>query len=246
MNEVNHLDGLIYHMVHIKNLQSIFQQGMLLSKMQMLQQKNSYESIAYEQVQSLRDRVFLWSIHYQKYRSLHCYVPFYFATRTPMLYVQFKKDIQDQIVILEASRSILQNQGVLFTDGNASNQQLSLGRGEKVGIVPATRLATLCQRRYYPGGPYGTNFSRSDFFGDISFLGRLKWDVIEDEWFRSEEAKRIKHAEVLVPDSFPLSLIQNIAVSTKETAQVVNNLSARYRNWFYIPPVTYKPSLFFH
>ncbi len=218
-----------------------------------MQKKLRYESIAYENVQNLRDRVFVWRADQKKYRSLHSYVPLYFAIRTPMLYVQYKKGIQNNIVVFEVNRSILHNQGVLFTDGNASNQQLSVARGERVGVTPCTNENKLCQRRYIPGGPYGTNSNRSDLFSNVSFLNRLHWDIIKDEWFRgdeefgSDEKKRLKHAEVLVPDSLPLDLIQAISVNSKDMAKAVNQLIAiaNYRTSLSLPFATYKPSLFF-
>ncbi|MGI9059178.1 MAG: DUF4433 domain-containing protein [Ktedonobacteraceae bacterium] len=246
-NVEDYLIGNIYHMVHFNNLQSIFSQRMLLSKEQVMQKKLRYESIAYENVQSLRDRVFVWRADQKKYRSLHSYVPFYFATRTPMLYVQYKKGIQNNIVVFEVNRSILRNQGVLFTDGNASNQQLSVTRGERVGITPCTNENKLCQRRYLPGGPYGTNSNRSEFFSDELFLDRLRWEFIEDEWFNSDEKTRIKHAEVLVPDSLPLDLIQAISVNSENMAKAVNQLIAiaSKRMNLGVPFSTYKPALFF-
>src|SRR5437763_8413245 len=78
---------------------------------------------------------------------------FYFATHTPMLFVQYKNGIQDEIVIFEVDRSILKAQGVLFTDGNATNQQLSKYMGEVIDIIPATKLNSDCRRRYRPSGP---------------------------------------------------------------------------------------------
>jgi len=249
----DYLVGSIYHMVHFDNLQSIFSQRMLLSKEQISEKKIRYKSIAFEKVQDLRDRVYVLKTDQKSFRRLHSYVPFYFATRTPMLYVQYKKGIQNNIVVFEVNRSILRNQGVLFTDGNASNQQLSRAKGERVGITPCTNENELCRRRYIPDGPYGTNSNRSEFFSNVSFLNRLHWNVIEDEWFRgdkefnSDEKKRIKHAEVLVPDRLPLDLIQAISVNSNDMAKAVNQLIAiaTNRTNLSIPLSTYQPALFF-
>ncbi len=164
MSEVDYLSGYIYHMVHLKNLQSIFQRKAILSKKLVMKEAIEYQSIAFEEVQSLRDRIFIWDSLKQRYRRLHSYVPFYFTTYTPMLYVQYGRGIQKEIIIIEVSRSILRNQGVLFTDGNASNQQLSKFAGEKIDIRPATTSDSQCHREYRPGGrPYGTNTNRSNF-----------------------------------------------------------------------------------
>jgi len=232
-------------MVHIKNLQNILLRRAILSKEMVKKEGIEYQSIAFEEVQNLRDRIFVWDFAKQRYRRLHSYVPFYFTGRTPMLYVQYRQGIQEEIVIFEVSRSIIKNPGVLFTDGNASNQQLSKFSGEKVGIMPATSLDSLCHRVYSPGGPYGINKNCSDFYRDPVFLEFLNWNIINNRWFTEDEEKRVKHAEVLIPDLLPLGRIQGIAVSTQDLVEAVNaaiiecGLSGR------IPSAECKPALFF-
>ena len=246
MLNVDHLSGSIYHMVHFENLQYIFQRRAILSKEKVLQEGISYQSIAYENVQSLRDRVYVWDFSEQRFRTLHSYVPFYFATHTPMLYVQYRKGLRNEIVIFEVSRSILRDQGVLFTDGNATNQQLSQSSTQKVGIRPATSSKIECSRQYVPGGrPYGTNPNRSNFYADTSFLDQLNWDIINGRNFTEDEEKRIKHAEVLVPDLLPLGRIQSIFVSTRDKVQAVNTLIAEHGLSERIPSALFKPNLFF-
>jgi hypothetical protein len=75
-----------------------------------------------------------------------------------MLRNQYNKGNQDKLVVFEVNRAFLEDESVLFTDGNASNQQLSKSAGEEVRIVPATISGGLCRREYLPDGqPYGTN-----------------------------------------------------------------------------------------
>lgn len=232
-------------MVHFNNLYNIFQRRAILSKESVRRESIGYQSIAYEEVQGLRDRIFVWDNATDKFRKLHSYVPFYFATLTPMLYVQYKKAIQEEIVIFEVSRIILKEQGVLFTDGNASNQQLSKFSGELVDIMPATLDRDNCRRRYRPDGPYGTNTSRSNFFSHIEFLDRLDWEVINDRWFMDEERKRIKHAEVLVPNIVPLGWVASIFVPTQDLERRVNKLISDCGLDGRIPKAACKPDLFF-
>ncbi len=106
MEQTKYLNGYIYHMVHVDNLPSIFHQGALLSKEILRQKAIAPRSIAYDSVQDLRDRIFIKDFSKKDYRSLHSYVPFYFATCPPMLYVQRKAGIHDQIIFFEVSRSI--------------------------------------------------------------------------------------------------------------------------------------------
>jgi ssDNA thymidine ADP-ribosyltransferase, DarT len=242
---VDYLVGSIYHMVHFDNLQSILQRRALLSKERVLEEAIEYQSIAYENVQSLRDRIFIWDVSQKAFRGLHSYVPFYFATLTPMLFVQYRNGIQDQIVVFEVGRSVLKEPGILFTDGNASNQQLSAYSDEVVDIVPATTLRPTCRRRYRPTGPHGANTSRTDFYSDIAFLDRLNWDVINNRWFMDDERRRIKHAEVLIPDLVPLGQVQSISVKTEGMVQTVNHLIVESGLAGRIPFTTRKPNLYF-
>ncbi len=222
MAGINYLDGSIYHMVHIDNLANIFRRRALLSKLKVIDEDINYRSIAFEDVQSLRDRVYVRTNSERRNRPLHSYVPFYFATLTPMLYVQYMNDIQDKIIFFEVSRTILKDPGVLFTDGNASNQQLAKYSSEKVLITPATSSNPSCNRKYTTGIPYGTNANCSNFYSDPQFLVDLNWDIINNRWFNEDEKKRIKHAEVLVPDVVPLGRVQGIYVSVQVMVQAVN------------------------
>lgn len=245
MTGTNYLEGYVYHMVHYDNVESIFQRRALLSKERVLEEGINSLSIATETVQSLRDRVYIWDFSIKRPRSLHSFVPFYFATLTPMLYVQFKKGIQERVVFFAVSRSIVKEPGVIFTDGNTSNQQLSKYGREKVLVIPANLSNGACSRRYSSGGPRGTNQKCSNYYSGEIFLERLNWDVINDRWFDEEEKRRIKHAEVLVPDLLPLSKVQGIFVKASRTALEVNNLIEGTGLAGRIPGAVSKPELYF-
>jgi hypothetical protein len=234
-------------MSHFENLRNILRTGALLSQEELESKKIKPRSIANEEVQNLRKRVYVWDFSEKRYRSLHSYVPFYFTTRTPMLRNQRDSGIQNKIVIFEVSRAFLTDQRVLFTDGNASMQQLSKSAGEEVRIIPATVSRDTCQRQYLPDGrPYGTNPNRSDFYRDVVFLDRVNWDVINRlHSVDFEVYKRVTHAEILVPDRFPLDEMLSIAVSTNEMVAAINALFAELGIVQQgDPPVVSKPGLF--
>lgn len=247
MPDVNYLDGYMYHMVHFDNLRNIFQRRAILSKQKMLQEEIRYHSIANDEVQSFRDRIFVWDFSKQRFRSLHSYVPFYFAIRPPMLHNKYTEGVQDRIVIFEVSRSILKDQGVLFTNGNASNQQLSKFRAEKVGITPMSISGGECVRLYHPAGPNGANVSRSDFYSNMAFLDRLDWGIINDEYTIEDkkERTRIKHAEVLVPNLHPLGRVRRIYVKTQDMIKAVNALIEECGLAGRMPATVCKPNLYF-
>ena len=243
---MNYLDGYIYHMVHFDTLRNIFLRQAILSKEKVFQEGLSYQSIANDEVQNLRDRVFVYDWATRTFKSLHHYVPFYFATHTPMLYRQFRDGIQDYIVLLEVNRTVLNERYVLFTDGNASNQQLSADGVEKVRIMPMMTEKDSCRRRYLPDGPLGKNINRSTVYGSKGLLDKLDWNNInERQWGNDAEKKRIKHAEVLVPEILSIARIENIYVKKYRTMWDVNALIGESKLKGHIPFATCKPELFF-
>ncbi len=211
---------------HFRNLRNILEAGALLSQRELDQRGVKSHSIANQEVQSLRKRIYVWDFDEKRYRPLHGYVPFYFTPRTPMFRNQRSNGIQDDIIIFEVSRDYIGSGGIVFTDGNASNQQLSKSLGEEVYIVPGTTSGSPCQRIYTLNGPLGTNPHRSDFYADVAFLARINWNVINGNLFieDKEEYKRLKHAESLCPDRFPLDEMLNVYVSTVEMLKVVRHL----------------------
>jgi hypothetical protein len=246
MSQTGYIGGYIYHMTHVKNLPDIFRAGALFPLGVLRTRKIKHLSIAYDNVQELRDRIFVWDNIQNKYFNLHRYVPFYFAVRPPMLYSPHNRDNQEQIVFLEVRRAIISRPDVLFTDGNAATQKLSRGQGETVWIVPATETDGLCQRRYIPGGPYGTGANCSNFYRDITFLSSLNWGVINaltymDNW---DERKRVRSAEVLIPDQVPLQAIPRIAVYSDHVRDVVNRIKRLYGIAEALLPVVVAPELF--
>lgn len=241
-----YLQGKLYHMISITNLPGIFAHRAILSKAYLEQQDIAYTSIANDEVQQLRDRVFIWDTLSRKFLPLHSYVPFYFATHTPMLYIQFSNYRQESIVILEVSRSILMIPGALFTDGNASTQKLSKFGKEVVEIMPATVENTNCRRRYRPRNiRLRTNASCSNFYSDTILLDKLDWSIINDRDFQGAERTRIKHAEVLIPDRVPLSRIEGISVSNRALVREVDKLMQSYGLANIIPQANYRAELFF-
>lgn len=240
-----YLEGYIYHMVHFSNLESILRRRALLSKERIRSENLTYISIANDDVQDLRDRVYVWD-RQSPPRSLHTYVPFYFAKRTPMLYVQYRNSLQSEIVFLEINRTIIADEGVIFTNGNATIQQLAKSGKEIVLIAPATMEIPVCIRVYSSGSPQGTNSNCSDFYKGTAFLEKLDWLMIENNvWGRNAEKKRIKHAEVLVPDIVPLSKIEGISIFNQAKADNVNMLIRRYRLERHIPRAVSRPKLYF-
>jgi hypothetical protein len=97
----------LYHMTHVDNIPSILKYGLQAHG-------NDFQKrdISNQEVNSRRSRR---EPIYGK--RIHDYVPFYFSPRNPMLYVQ---NNEEDIVILVFPASIMYEDGMIFTDGNAS------------------------------------------------------------------------------------------------------------------------------
>lgn len=239
-----YLEGQIYHMVLFSNLESILRRQAILSKEKVLSENIKYTSIAEESVQGLRDRISMWDFLEKRWRSVHSYVPFYFAKLTPMLFK--RKEMQHDIVFFDVSRLILRDSGVIFTDGTVAMQCLANPGTETVRITPATSPESSCRRKYLPYGPLGTNSNYSDVYADLGFLKNLNWQVINDRWFNdSTEKKRMKQAEVLVPDYVPLSKVEGISTMTQEKADAANILIKQYALQGRIPKAVPRRDLYF-
>lgn len=241
-----YLYGSIYHMVHFRNVESIFHRCAILSLERLQSEGMTYSSIANDHVQRLRNRIYIWDDLQNQDHPLHSYVPFYFSKRTPMLYTLYCNSLQDEIVFFEINRSIILESGVVFSDGNVTTQQLSKYGSEIVLIKPATREDPVCRRYYSSDDPQGTNPNCSDIYNNSAFLEELDWQVIySNKWGGDDERKRIKHAEVLVPDFVLFSKIVGISTLNQEKAYEVNKLIRKYGLECRLPDAMSQPDLYF-
>lgn len=110
---------LLYHITHASNLPSIFDQGGLQSHLSIQQQELQYHDVANRDVQSRRKKT---KIIEGMGGNLHDYVPFYFASRSPMLFYLHKQTLnqEDVIYFMTNIQSIVDNKlSYVFTDAHA-------------------------------------------------------------------------------------------------------------------------------
>ena len=102
----NYLDmKSLWYITHINNLESILKNG-ILSHKECQEMGIRHMDVSDHDVQKRR-------------KEFHDYVPLFFATNTPMLYVVLSKSAQ--IVLLEISTLVLSNYRVKFSDGNIAS-----------------------------------------------------------------------------------------------------------------------------
>jgi len=204
---------LLYHITDFSNLESIFQFRKLLSFNKVRESGIIYENIAHSTIQDQRVGKF---VPVPPNGSLHDYVPFYFAPKSPMLYAISKGQVdgytkgQDQIIYLVCRTDMIHHAGLkyVFTDGHA--------------IMRFT-----------------------DFYNRLDMLHKVDWEVMKSRyWFDTEEdpdRKRRRQAEFLVYHSVPLDFILGFAVKNEEMRQAVERLLKNYaiekpvriKDWYY-------------
>ena len=174
---------LLYHITSYKNIYGIISKGGLVAKN--LLHDARYESIAYENIQ---DRRHHFNIPFYPNETLHDYVPFHFAPRSPMLYtikngnVQTYNGTQRELIYLVAESDNIVNEGYkcVFTDGH-----------------PIMRLS-----KFY------SDYSYLEVAVDSQIMQARYWADTEDD----NDRKRRRQAEFLVYHKLCLGDILYIAV----------------------------------
>lgn len=203
----------IYHITHISNLSSILEAGGLLANSQL--KPNQYTDIAHSSIQDRRASI---QVPWVPGGTLHDYVPFYFAPRSPMLYAINKGNVQgyqggqNPILHLAVELDLIMNCGLdyVFTDGHAI-------------------------------------MTYSEFYKDLGALNHaIDWALMNSNyWFDTEkypDRKRRRQAEFLVHQFCPWNCVAQIGVIDATIQNQVRNLLRQYsdptpvkvyRNWYY-------------
>jgi len=186
--------GCLYHMTHISNLVSILESGLLSHNL--AHSKYHLRDISDQDVNARRIEI---EPIYK--RSMHDYVPTYFAAKNPMSYK--RREISDDLVILKINPALLLQAGTLFTDGNAAS-------------------------------------SYTHFYREIEDLKQLNWDCLHcDYWPDYPDGRRIRCAEMLIPDRIEMSDITAIAVNRKKSLKKIEQIAMPF------VPVSVQKELFF-
>jgi len=132
------------------------------------------------------------------YGTLHDYVPFYFAPRSPMLYTINKGNVpgytggQKSLVYLVSSiERVNGKRPWVFTDG------------------------------------HGT-MAFTSFYNDLNFLGEIDWNIMNLTYWNDTsddpDRTRRRQAEFLVFNDFSLNLVQEIGVYDCEIRRIVETM----------------------
>lgn len=188
------LDVRIYHICPLQNLASIIGCDALLPFNALAQREIEPVSIAYSHLQERRSR---FHVPIEPGGTLHDYVPWSFAARSPMLYASARGALthgiaQDDIIHLVSDVARVQslNLSFVFTDGHPLLTGLTKFSNE---------LARLC--------------------------AFLDWPVLLDRWWKNSDVDtdraRRRQAEFLIQGATPWNAVRGIGVQTEEAGRKV-------------------------
>jgi ssDNA thymidine ADP-ribosyltransferase, DarT len=185
----------IYHITHLDNLAGIIRAGGIYSKHKLDRGYHKVDVSHYD-VQERRAKCL---VPCGNFGTLHNYIPFYFAPRSPMLFALHRNNVAKyeggqtpMIYLVSSVQRVLKEQlGFVFTNGHP--------------IMKTSR-----------------------FYQDVSELEQVRWDVMESRYWNDTlefpNRKQVRQAEFLVHDFFPWECVQFLAVrlnTTKNDVQLV-------------------------
>ena len=165
----------IYHFTHISNLSSLISSGGVICKNGVDSSSIIYRSAAYDSVQGHRE---IFKVPVSPGGLIHDYVPFYFNSRSPMLFAVHRGNIpgvsMSEVVFFKTTAQTIEGAGKLFvfTDGH--------------GIMDLTdyynNLNELSEVPWdVVNAKYWTNFVDGRRLRQSEFLvhSKLNWELIE-------------------------------------------------------------------
>lgn len=213
----------IFHMTALENLQSILSSKSLICKNLCESRGISYENIAHTSIQDIRCQK---EVNLSPYGTLHDYVPFYFAPRSPMLFAIHQGNVQNcsyrqaDIIYLQTTvENIVESANVyLFTDRNAS-LDYSLFENDHKKLEETIKWT------------YLTEMPTLD--------GYCKFFMTNEAYPQRGE---IRQAEFLIHQSLSIEQIELIGVYDEKTLEIVKSLLEEYHLGI---PVSIKPNWYF-
>lgn len=196
----------VFHITHVENLELMLKSGCLVAKNTL--PPEAHCSIASEEVQDRRARI---QVPVPPGGSLHDYVPFYFAPRSPMLYCNHRGSIanakpQGEIIYLVTTAQKIAASGRPF---------VFYDRHAVVGYAQAyNRLEDLKEIDWRV-------FFEPPLDGDYARYWQDRTDLQHPHWMSRKE---VRQAEFLVHQSLPLSCIRLIGTYNQRTKAAVEDL----------------------
>lgn len=185
----------IYHIVHLDRLPTI-SQGALLSDAAIRQAAPAGTIIG---MNSIKNRRLELPVSCHNGTFVGDYVPFYFCSRSIMLYVI----------------SCANHPELAYRGGQGPIVHLEADLYEAVEWAQANG-------RRWAFTPANAGAFYTPFHADVVALDRLNWPAIAERDFRSADVKEAKQSEFLMHEYFPWTLVRRIGVMNNAMAQNVH------------------------
>ncbi len=215
----------IFHITAIRNLASIAERGALYAKAVLAKKGLEYRNIAYQGAQGKRATKL---VEKPPGQTLHHYVPFYFAPRSPML------------------RTI-----------EGGNVEGCPYRQRDIAHLESTVEAVTSNGLHYVFYDYNATLDIATCYSDVRDLDRIDWPLFYEPprldsyckyWFSTMSEPRhvlrqeTRQAEFLVHKKFPLELITTVGVYDGEKRTEVRQIFEQFgvelpvevkREWYF-------------
>jgi hypothetical protein len=200
----------IYHITHVKNLRQIIAEGGLHCDLRAQEVKSV--NIGHRHIKGRRLNR---PVPIGPKGAVGEYVPFYFAPRSPMLFVISRGGVdgynegQRPVVYLQSTAETVSGAGLrwVFTEGHADMQF-------------------------------------TDFFHDLKDLTKIDWNLMGAKYWNDTnddpDRKRRRQAEFLVHNFFPWDLVSCVGVYDRSIAEAVGEIIGGK-----IPPVEIKQGWYY-
>lgn len=205
----------IYHIAHIDKLASIAAQG-LFSDAAIRSAAAAGTTIG---MNSIKDRRMELPVGCHEGTCVGEYVPFYFCSRSIMLYV-----------IHCANHVELSYRG-----GQGPILHLEADLHETMGWADG-------QLRRWAFTPANAGAYYTPFYGERASLALLNWPAIAETDFRSADIKESKQSEFLIHGHFPWELVRRIGVRDRAIAAQAHEILA---NSAHRPPIEILPNWYY-
>ncbi|MFN4311621.1 MAG: DUF4433 domain-containing protein [Ferrovibrio sp.] len=204
----------IYHIVHVDKLSSIIGEGALLCDSSVINRKLGGTTIG---MGSIKQRRLGLPVHCHPGLNVGDFVPFYFCSRSIMLYVIYKAN-HPELAYQGGQAPIMHLEADLGTVVDWANKH---GRRWAFSTINAANAA-------------------AEFRKNLGQLGEINWDAVaEQKWTACRDEKQ---AEFLLHESFPWELVERIGVCSRQTYdQVLGGLNGAAHR----PKVELKPDWYY-
>jgi hypothetical protein len=191
-----HANQKIYHITHMRNMSQIVRAGVIWSNAKQIELGLDCEVVGMPKIKYRR--LHELEVHCHPGTKVGEYVPFYFCSRSIMLYILYKGNHPD-LTYADGQGPIVHLQADLI-------RTIEWAEQHAVRWAFSDRNAGTCVARFY---------------NSIGDFDEINWGAVASTDFHDMTIKEGKQAEFLMYESFPLELIEKIGVRDTAAMEAV-------------------------